>query len=245
MRKHDGRGDSTLGETGADDTLTDHASLVGRRVLKYFANPGAWFGGVVTAHHPPVGRQQGLFHVRYEDGDAEDLTLEELLDIIRPPDTHPTHLLGTSDWTAFRKQYKLIAEALSTNSFSAHDRHFVAKALRIRKPSLVTAAKVRAKYRQYARRLHEDKVRSEPPQVRLLAKQLLAALKHIHETLDPDVENPDDAPNPRDYPAYGSTEFAAAAGCAQEDLSPPDPLTPPDEDVDPGGRPCQPGRNPS
>ena len=77
----------------------DPQSLVGRRTMKYFPNPGAWFGGEVTAVHlpDPPNQREILYTVTFEDGDSADFTLAELQAILRPPDAHPRQLLGSTD----------------------------------------------------------------------------------------------------------------------------------------------------
>ena len=52
-------------------------ALVGRRVKKWFSDSGEFFGGEVM-------QVDEFFKIKYDDGDMEDLTLDELIDIITP-----------------------------------------------------------------------------------------------------------------------------------------------------------------
>ena len=79
----------------------DGRSLIGRPVLKWFSEVPAWFGGWVSAARPPdldLSVPRWLFTVKYEDGDCEDLKLEELKAVIQTSDPpHHVHLYKTSE----------------------------------------------------------------------------------------------------------------------------------------------------
>ena len=85
----------------AEDPGTDGRTLIGRPVLKWFSEVPAWFGGWVFAARPPdtdLGDSRWLFTAKYEDGDCEELELEELEAIIHPVDPpHHVHLYKTSE----------------------------------------------------------------------------------------------------------------------------------------------------
>ena len=60
-------------------------SLIGRRVNKHFGHHG-W-------HHGTVKSEGDLFRIAYDDGDEEDLTREELDNIIiKPRSPMPRHI---------------------------------------------------------------------------------------------------------------------------------------------------------
>ena len=52
-------------------------ALVGRRARKWFEAQNAFYEGTVTI-------VDDYYQIRYDDGDQEDATLEELVDIIMP-----------------------------------------------------------------------------------------------------------------------------------------------------------------
>ena len=52
-------------------------ALLGRRVKKWFSESSEFFGGEVV-------HVDEFFKIKYDDGDVEDLTLDELIDIITP-----------------------------------------------------------------------------------------------------------------------------------------------------------------
>lgn len=54
-------------------------SFLGRRVSKWFGSLGV-FSGRVTREYP----SDDLWHVVYDDGDEEDLTREELEEVLEP-----------------------------------------------------------------------------------------------------------------------------------------------------------------
>ena len=129
----------------------DPQSLVGRRIMKYFPNPGAWFGGEVIAVHPPDPPDQRgtLYTVTFEDDDLADLTLAELLAILRPLDVHPRQLLGSTDWGLFKKQCATIGSALNDGSFSGAARPFLAKVFRFQRPETMTAKKMKQRLKAW------------------------------------------------------------------------------------------------
>jgi len=52
-------------------------SLVGRRVRKWFQELGSFYDGTIT-------KVDEYYCVTYDDGDNEDLSLDELVEILRP-----------------------------------------------------------------------------------------------------------------------------------------------------------------
>ena len=89
-----------------EDPSFDGRSLIGRPVLKWFSEVPAWFGGWVSAVHPPdpdLSDSRWLFTAKYEDDNCEDLELEELEAIIQlaDPPRH-VHLYKTSEWKNLR-----------------------------------------------------------------------------------------------------------------------------------------------
>jgi hypothetical protein len=58
----------------------DHADYLGRTVVKQFpGHNGEWFKGTVKSWNASIG-----FHVVYEDGDEEDLDLDDVLKVLAP-----------------------------------------------------------------------------------------------------------------------------------------------------------------
>ena len=53
-------------------------ALKGRRIKKWFPSQGRFFEGTVVTIDE-------FYQIDYDDGDQEDVTLEELVDIILPP----------------------------------------------------------------------------------------------------------------------------------------------------------------
>ena len=67
------------GPVGGGDE-DDPQSLVGRRAMMHFSNPGAWLGGEFIAVHPPdpPTERVTLYSVNFEDDGSSDSTWAEL-----------------------------------------------------------------------------------------------------------------------------------------------------------------------
>ena len=82
----------------------------------------AWLGGWVFAARPPdsdLSDSQWLFTVKYENGDCEELELEELEAITQPAESpHHVNLYKTSKWKNFENftQMSRRASALVTST---------------------------------------------------------------------------------------------------------------------------------
>ena len=213
----------------AEDPDFDGGALVGRPVLKWFPAVRAWFGGWVTEARPPSSdssESRWLFGVDYEDEDHEDLELEELEAVLQPPDPEGHQLHSSNEWRKLKKLYEDVRASLLDGSFDGSDRACIQKFFRFQRPGTVTQQGVKKKFNKLRKSIHPDKVTREPPQVRHLARLLWSAMRHLQETYC-GYDKPEARPVPADYPEYWTAAFAEAADCAQEVLSPPDPLTPP------------------
>lgn len=69
-------------------TCRKHA--VGTEIIKYFQDYG-WFRGHIQSHHIPIsGEDTGVvcYHIQYEDGDAEDVSEQELDELVAQFDSN-------------------------------------------------------------------------------------------------------------------------------------------------------------
>jgi len=113
-------GDSEDDEDGdIDEPEWDGQALVGRKALKGFPSETsrirAWHLGTVSTATPPAMRGEGwLFHVDYDDGDEEDLELDELLiDLLAPTVAVPSDLHSQGKWHLLKKVYEAISSLLA------------------------------------------------------------------------------------------------------------------------------------
>ncbi|KAH9144580.1 hypothetical protein AeRB84_011469 [Aphanomyces euteiches] len=90
---------TSVGSSGYQDEESSNHEFVGRRVRKFFAGHGWYYGRVLSRWESPEYGEQ--FHVKYDDDDSEDLTREVLLPLLLPlspssnepaPVAKPTHL---------------------------------------------------------------------------------------------------------------------------------------------------------
>ena len=206
------------GTTGPDVDEAGARAFIGRNVIKEF-DCVAFIGKVVRTRMYNGAR---LFAVNYEDGDWEEYSLDELSRILVPEGT-------AKEFAKHKKIYAAISDGFVNGTANPSNLQFLAKVFSFRKVSTITVASLKAKHNKLQLETHYDKTRSLPPKAQYIAKMINAASFYYFEHYRNGREGTDitrDPPAAAEFPRYGSPEFIALSGLAEEDLTPPSQMNP-------------------